>query len=315
VRLPPRAYGHAQRESAVPERDWIIIIILGFGWGTSFFFNEVLLREMGPLSVSFMRVSMAAVFCWAWLALRGKSPMVAWNLLPQFAFLGAMMFAIPFAVYPLGQQYVASGVAGIVNALTPVMVVIVSHFWPDGERATVLKSLGVLAGFFGIALLTTRALSTGEPGQLWGTLLIMLAPVSYAIAMNYIRRLFSLNVDVVLAWSFSFASLFMLPFVVGAEQIPTALSWETWGAVAVLGCVLTGASFMVAFRILPRAGATKTSTVTFIAPVSAVLIGYFVLQEELGALHFAGMASIFFGLLLIDGRLFRRKSENPSTAK
>jgi drug/metabolite transporter (DMT)-like permease len=46
-----------------------------------------------------------------------------------------------------------------------------------------------------------------------------------------------------------------------------------------------------------------------------VLIGYFVLQEELGALHFAGMASIFFGLLLIDGRLFRRKSENPSTAK
>jgi drug/metabolite transporter (DMT)-like permease len=292
----------------MPDRDWIIIIVLGFGWGTSFFFNEVLLREMGPLAVSFARVTMAAVFCWLCLGLRRSSPKVELRLLPQFAFLGAMMFAIPFAVYPLGQQYVASGVAGIVNALTPVMVVIVSHFWPDGERATVLKSLGVLSGFFGIALLTTKALTAGEPSQVWGTLLIMLAPVSYAIAMNYIRRLFSLNVDVVLAWSFTFASLFMLPFVLGFEELPVHLSLQTWGAIAFLGCVLTGASFMVAFRILPRAGATKTSTVTFIAPVSAVLIGYFVLQEELGPLHFAGMAAIFFGLLLIDGRLFRRKA-------
>lgn len=288
------------------DRDWIIIIVLGIGWGTSFFFNEVLLREMGPLAVSFARVSMAAAFCWLWLFATGGSPRVDRSLFPKFAFMGAMMFAIPFAVYPLGQQFVASGVAGIVNALTPVMVVIVSHFWPGGERATYLKSLGVLAGFAGIALLTARALTTNEPTQVWGTLLIMLAPVSYAIAMNYVRRLYTIEVPVVLAWSFSFAALFMLPVTVVFESLPSALSLETWGAIAFLGCVLTGASFLVAFRILPRAGATKTSTVTFIAPVSAVLIGYFVLQEELGALHFAGMGAIFLGLLLIDGRLFRR---------
>jgi drug/metabolite transporter (DMT)-like permease len=290
----------------MPDRDWIIIIVLGIGWGTSFFFNEVLLREMGPLSVSFARVSMAAVFCWVWLVLTRCSPRVDWGDLPKFAFLGTMMFALPFAVYPIGQQYVASGVAGIVNALTPVMVVIVSHFWPGGERATFLKTLGVLSGFIGIALLTARALSAGGSSQVWGTLMIMLAPVSYAIAMNYIRRLFSLNMSVVLAWSFSFAALFMFPLAAGLEGLPSSLKPETWAAITFLGCVLTGASFLVAFRILPRAGATKTSTVTFIAPVSAVLIGYFVLQEELGVLHFAGMGAIFLGLLLIDGRLFQR---------
>ncbi len=296
----------------MPDRDWTIIVILGIGWGTSFFFNEVLLREMGPLTVSFARVTMAAVFCWVWLFATGCSPRVDRRLIPQFAFLGAMMFALPFAVYPIGQQYVASGVAGIVNALTPVMVVIVSHFWPGGERATFLKSLGILAGFVGIALLTTRALTTDEPSQVWGTLLIMLAPVSYAIAMNYVRRLFSINVTVVLAWSFSFAALLMLPFATLIEGLPSSLSPVTWAAIAFLGCILTGASFLVAFRILPRAGATKTSTVTFIAPVSAVLIGYFVLQEELGALHFAGMGAIFLGLLLIDGRLFRRRPTAPT---
>ncbi len=297
----------------MPDRDWTIIVILGIGWGTSFFFNEVLLREMGPLTVSFARVTMAAVFCWVWLFVTGCSPRVERRLIPQFAFLGAMMFALPFAVYPIGQQYVASGVAGIVNALTPVMVVIVSHFWPGGERATFLKSLGILAGFVGIALLTTRALTTDEPSQVWGTLLIMLAPVSYAIAMNYVRRLFSISVTVVLAWSFSFAALLMLPFATLIEGLPSSLSPVTWAAIAFLGCILTGASFLVAFRILPRAGATKTSTVTFIAPVSAVLIGYFVLQEELGALHFAGMGAIFLGLLLIDGRLFRRRPTAPTS--
>jgi drug/metabolite transporter (DMT)-like permease len=290
----------------MPDKDWILIVILGIGWGTSFFFNDVLLREIGPLSVSFVRVAMAAAFCWVWLIVTRCDPRVAFAMLPKFAFMGAMMFAIPFAVYPFGQQFIASGVAGIVNALTPVMVVIVSHFWPGGERATWLKSLGVLSGFFGIALLTVRAMGAEGSSQVFGTLIIMLAPVSYAIAMNYVRRLFSVNVTVMLAWSFSFAALFMLPFVMGLEELPAELSMQAWGAVIILGCVLTGASFLVAMRILPRAGATKTSTVTFIAPVSAVLIGYFVLQEELGVLHFAGMGAIFLGLLLIDGRLFKR---------
>jgi len=292
----------------MPDKDWTIIVVLGIGWGTSFFFNEVLLRELGPIAVSFARISMAAVFCWFWLIAKGSRPLVARNFYPQFAMLGLMMFAFPFAIYPIGQQYVASGVAGIVNALTPVMVVVVSHFWPGGERATLLKSLGVLAGFFGIVLLTLRALSADDPSQLFGTLLIMLAPVSYALGMNYVRRLLHLDVSVVLAWSFTFAALLLLPVMLWNEGIPPAISPVTWGAIVFLGSVLTGASFLIAFHILPRAGATKTSTVTFIAPVSAVLIGYFALQEQLGVLHFAGMAAIFVGLLLIDGRLFRRRS-------
>lgn len=291
----------------MPDKDWVIIVILGIGWGTSFFFNEVLLREMGPISVSFVRVATAAVFCWVWLFATGRHPLVPFKIYPQIAIMGAVNFAVPFAIYPIGQQYVASGVAGIVNALTPVMVVIVSHFWPGGERATFLKSLGVLAGFFGILLLTLRALTSDEATQVFGTLLIMLAPVSYAIGMNYVRRLFHLEVAVMLAWAFTFGTLMLLPVMLWFEGAPQSLSLETWAAIAFLGCILTGASFLVAFRILPRAGATKTSTVTFIAPVSAVLIGYFVLQEELGVLHFAGMAAIFVGLLLIDGRLFQKR--------
>ena len=290
----------------MPDRDWILIIVLGIGWGTTFFFNEVLLREIGPLAVSFARVLTAALFCWAWVLLTGRRAWPGAAALPGLAVMGTLMFAMPFAIYPIGQQYVASGVAGIVNALTPVMVVIVSHLWPGGEKATFHKSLGVVAGFLGIVLLTLPAMSEGDSTRLFGTVFIVLAPVCYAIAMNYVRRFKAIETEVMVAWAFSFAALLMLPVAFFGEGLPQAVSATTWAAIAVLGCVLTGASFLAAFRILPRAGATKTSTVTFIAPISALVIGYFVLREDLGPLHFAGMAAIFLGLFLIDGRQFRR---------
>ena len=289
----------------MPDRDWIIIVILGIGWGTTFFFNEVLLRELGPVTVSFARVTTAALFCGLWAALAGHRPWQLTGQRGQIAFFGVVMFALPFAIYPIGQQFVASGVAGIVNALTPVMVVVVSHFWPGGERATVLKSLGVGAGLLGMVLLTLPALADESSSRLFGTLFLVLAPVCYAIAMNYVRRLHGLELTVMLTWAFGFAAVFLAPVVALLEGVPGALSPDTWGAIAIIGIVLTGLSFIAAFGILPRAGATKTSTVTFIAPISALLIGYFVLNEDLGPLHLAGMAAIFLGLLLIDGRLFR----------
>lgn len=289
----------------MPDRDWVIIIILGIGWGGTFFFNEVLLRDLGPVSVSAARVSTAALFCWVYAVLTGRARWPGLARLPQLAIFGTLMFGFPFAIYPVGQQFVTGGVAGIVNALTPVLVVIVSHFWPGGERATVLKSLGVLAGFVGIVFLTIPAIGTTD-GQLFGTLFLVLAPVCYGIAMNYIRRLSDLDVVVTTSWSFTFAGLLMMALAGVLEGAPGTISVASWASIAFLGCVLTGVSFLVAFTILPRAGATKTSTVTFVAPVSALFLGYVLLSEEITALHLAGMAAIFLGLLLIDGRLFRR---------
>jgi drug/metabolite transporter (DMT)-like permease len=298
---------NGMRGDAIIDRDWVIIIALGFGWGTTFFFNEMLLRDIGPLSVSLVRVSIAAVTVWVYLAATGQYKRVSAQALAAMALLGALMFAIPFAIYPLGQQYVASAVAGIVNALTPEMVVVISHFWPGGERATLHKSLGVLAGFLGILLLTIPAFNSGESTRLFGTLVIVLAPVSYACAMNWVRRLSGTPVPVMVAWAFSFAALLLVPAVLMVEGVPARVTGTSVASGVFLGTVLTGAFFLIGFQILPRAGATKTSTVTFIAPISALLIGWLVLGEELGLPHFLGMGAIFLGLLLIDGRVFRSK--------
>lgn len=289
------------------DRDWTIIAVLGVGWGATFFFNEMLLRDMGPLMVSLVRVATAALTCWVYLLVTGQSAAVPLQLFGALFIMGALMFAVPFSVYPLGQQYVATGVAGIINALTPVMVVVISHVWPEGERATRLKVAGVLAGFLGIVFLTIPAFQSGEGSKIFGTLVLLIAPVSYACAMNWVRRFKTLPTSVVTAWSFTFAAILLLPVSLVVDGLPKSIQPSTWASIIVLGTVLTGTFFLIAFSILPRAGATKTSTVTFIAPISALLIGWWVLGEQLEPAHFIGMAAIFLGLFLIDGRLFRRK--------
>ena len=236
------------------QRDWIIIIALGIGWGTSFFFNEMLLRDMGPLSVSLTRVGLAAVTGWCWLWLSGQSGRVPTTAYAPLAIMGTLMFGLPFAAYPLGQLYVSSSVAGIINALTPVMVVVISHVWPGGEKATTLKVLGVLAGFVGILFLTVPAMQANENTALIGTLILLLAPISYACALNWVRILHEIKMTVIATWSFTFASLLLLPLIAVTEGVPDGLQATTMLSMIALGVVLTGITFLVAFHHVAARG-------------------------------------------------------------
>ncbi|MBT8408541.1 MAG: DMT family transporter [Alphaproteobacteria bacterium] len=287
-------------------RYWLIIIALGLGWGSSFYFNEVLLRELGPLSVSVGRVGIGAIGTWIYVLALRKTVNLSPRIVGQMAVMGVLSFGAPFALYPLSQTYIPSGAAGIINAMTPIMVVIVSHLWPGGERATWIKSLGVLCGFGGIVLLALPALQGGNGAALLGTLVALAAPVCYAVSLNYVRRLSGVDQTVMLAVALSFASFALAPIALATDGVPQITLAQTWAALLVLGLVLTSATFIIFYWLLPRVGATNISTVTFIAPVSAVLLGTFILNEALGLTHFLGMAAIFAGLLLIDGKLMGR---------
>lgn len=289
----------------MPVRYWVLIFLLGIGWGSSFFFNAILLRELGPLSVSMCRVALGALGCWAYLAAVGGFVPVTRRLLAQFLFLGFVFFGAPFAIYPLAQEHIGSGAAGIINALTPVMVVLVSHVWPGGERATFAKSLGVLGGFAGIVLLAIPALRAGGGAELWAILFAMLAPVSYAIAMNFTRSIKGVPPAAMTAWGLTMATLVIAPLALWREGVPQITLPETWAALGMIGLVMTSASFIVLYWLLPKVGATASSTVTFVAPISAVLLGVLVLNEDLHLAQILGMLTIFAGLLAIDGRLIK----------
>lgn len=284
---------------------WGLIVLLGIGWGSSFLFNEILLRELGPLTVSLGRVGFGALGCWLWIAATGRKARLPVAVILGLFVLGVVFFALPFALYPLSQRHIGSGVAGIINAMTPVMVVIVSQLWPGGERATWAKSLGVAAGFAGIAVLALPVLRAGVSAEFRAILIALCAPVCYGVATNLARRFREIDSTLVAAWSLTGAALAIAPVALGAEGLPVITRAETWASLAIIGFVLTSAAFIALYWLLPRVGATTTSTVTFIAPVSAVLLGVFVLGEAILSVHLAGMALIFSGLVLIDGRLVR----------
>lgn len=294
----------------MPIRYWALICLLAFGWGSSFFFNEILLRELGPIWTAFGRVGIGALGCWVWIFATRIPVSVPRAVLGTLLVFGMLQYAIPLAVYPLTQQYITSSAAGIVNAMTPIMVVIVSHYWPQGERMTVKKSIGVVLGFCGIILLAYPSFVGQGESQPVALMLTMIAPLCYAFALNWMRKLDGMDRVLLTGWSATFGGLALLPVAVLLEGTPVVTRIETWVSLLIIGLVLTSAAFILLFWLIPRVGGTTASTITFLAPVSAVLLGVYVLSEELFPIQYLGMAVIFSGLLFIDGRFLSRSSRS-----
>ena len=297
----------------MPIHYWIINFILGIGWGTSFLFNALLLQELGPISVSMGRVAFGALGCWAWSLATGKPVWQPVRTVLGLMALGTIFFAIPFALFPISQQYISGGLAGIINATTPLMVIIVSHFWPGGERATTLKTLGVIVGFVGIVVLTLPVLANGFSAELWAILTALCAPICYGFATNIVRYFKGVDPTVIATWTLTGATVFISPIAIWAEGMPVITMGQTWFSLCMIGFVMTSASFIVLYWLLPRVGPTTTSTVTFITPISALISGVLILNEVILPAHLLGMVIIFVGLLLIDQRLFRSRKAAETT--
>lgn len=284
-------------------RDWFWIVLLGGIWGCSFVFNAVLIREIGPLWVTSFRVSIGALGCWlAMLALRKPIPREP-ALWLQLGLLGVVAYAIPFALFPLAQAHLASGVAAIINALTPMVTAVISHFWIGGERATRTKFTGVAIGFAGAALLVSPALASGGNSQLWAVAACLGATLCYAVTLNITRNYKHVEPTAFASIALTGAAAVAVPIAFMAEGIPVMTRPETWGAAVAIGLLSTAFTFQIMYRILPRVGATNFATTTFIAPISALILGVTVLGETILPIQIAGMLVIFIGLLFIDGRI------------
>ena len=289
----------------MPVRYWILIVLLGAGWGSSFFFNEILLRELGPMSVSLGRVGFGALGCWLWLIGMRKPLRVPRETFWTLALFGIFQYAIPLTVFPVTQQFITSSAAGIVNATTPIMVVVVSHFWPGGEKASLMKSIGVGLGFAGIVIVASPTFRGAGGSDPWALLATLSAPFCYGIAMNLARRLDAMNRTLMTAWSLTLGLIVVAPASLWTEGVPRIERAETWLALLVIGFLLTSAAFILLFWLVPRVGGTTAATIPLITPISAILLGVLFLNEQLVAIQVLGFITIFIGLLFIDGRLPR----------
>jgi len=295
----------------MPIRYWALIIFLGAMWGCSFLFNAILIRELGPLWVSGGRVAIGALGCWAYFVATGRKLPKDMSLYPQLLLLGLINYAIPFALFPFAEQSLASGLVGVINGMTPMTTVLVSQVWPGGEKATWNKSIGVIIGFIGAAILASPSLGTGS-AEIWAILACLGATFCYALTLNYARRFKSVDSATVAASSLTGAAIVMVPLAFITEGIPIITHAETWGALLAIGLMSSSFAFLLLYWLLPRVGATNISLNTFITPISAILLGVVVLNESFLPIHMLGIVVIFLGLVFIDGRLVKGLRRAPA---
>jgi drug/metabolite transporter (DMT)-like permease len=287
-------------------RVWLLLITLSVLWGGSFFFSEVALAELGPLTVVLGRVGFAALALIGLVYLTGHRLPSGWGLWGAFLVMGALNNLIPFSLIVWGQVTIDSGLAAILNATTPLFAVLLAHVLTRDERLTRGRVAGVLLGLAGVAVLVgPRVL--GELGaEGLAQLAVLGAAFSYGCAGIYGRRFQGLPPVVAAAGMVTCSAVLTLPLALVVERpwqaSPGAL---TWAAVLGLAFLSTALAYVIYFRILASAGATNLLLVTFLIPVSALFLGVVVLGERPDAAAFAGLALIFAGLAAVDGRVFR----------
>lgn len=291
-------------------REWGMLLTLSLVWGGSFFFNEIAVRQLPVFTVVVCRVGLAAVILLAVLRLTGQRLPRGGKVWAAFFGMGLLNNVIPFSLIVAGQQHVASGVASILNAATPLFGVIFAHLLTQDEKLTRGKLAGVIVGFLGVAVMIGPDAISGLGGNLAAQMMILAGAASYAFAGIFGRRFKAMGVSPMATATGQViaSSIILLPLVLVIDR-PWTLPAPGWDAIAALigvAAISTAFAYFLYFRIFASAGATNLLLVTFLIPISAILLGTAFLSEALLPRQIAGMALIGLGLSLIDGRLWRR---------
>jgi drug/metabolite transporter (DMT)-like permease len=294
--------------------DWATLLILALTWGAAFMFIGVAVREVAPLTYVWLRVTIAAAAMWAWVAWRRESAGLPRGIWGAILFLALFNNVVPFILFGWGQTHIASGLASILNATTPIWGVVVAHFFTADVKISPRKLAGIGLGFGGVALMIGPALFGDLGSNLLAQLACVTAALCYAFAGVYARRFRRMGVSpiAVTTGQLTASAAVMLPLALIVDQPWTASlpSLQAIGAIVALGVVSSAFGYVLYFRLIDRAGATNALLVTLLVPPVAILLGALFLSEVIGVRDIAGLGLIALGLAAIDGRLlslFRRR--------
>ncbi len=284
--------------------DWLLLIVLSVLWGGSFYFAKIAVLEIPPVTLALGRVVIAGAVILVLMRPLGASlprDLQSWKM---FATIAALNNAIPFSLILWGQQHIPIGLASILNATSPLFTVIFAHFVTPDDKLTLGRGVGLIAGFIGVVVLIGPDL-LGELGQhVLAQLALLTAALFYAIGAIYSRRLRGYKPVTIAGGQLLMSAVWLLPFALVIDRpwnMPPVSSAAIWAMVS-LAVFSTSLAYLMYFRILVRAGATNALLVTFLIPVSAILLGMILLDEPLDPRQLAGMAAIALGLAAIDGR-------------
>src|SRR3954469_9942362 len=179
-------------EAAVRARmskaDWAMLVALSVLWGGSFLFVGLAVRELPTLTIVVVRVAVAALALNLVLRLGGARLPREGRIWAAFFAMALLNNAIPFTLIAWGQSHIASGLASILNATTPLFTVVVAHYFTDDERLTGQRLAGGIVGFLGVAVMIGAAAFTSLDASILAQLAVLGAALSYGFSGVFGRR-------------------------------------------------------------------------------------------------------------------------------
>ncbi|MFJ3640833.1 DMT family transporter [Streptomyces sp. NPDC090108] len=273
------------------------VVVLALLWGSTFLWIELALRGLSPLQVTLARCVLGAAVLTAVCYTSGHRLPKGSALWRHIVVAALFCNALPFALFSLGQQTVDSGLAGVLNATTPLWSVTLGVALGSERGLRPARLGGLLLGFAGVIVILAPWNTTSAIG--WGALAILGAAASYAVAFTYMGRTLvrrgtpTISLSAAQLLAASGLTAFAMP-IGGLGRIhpsPTAVV-----AALVLGVFCTAATFHLTYRIINDEGATNAAVVGYLLPVVSVLLGALVLGERLSIRVVLGMAVVLIGV-------------------
>lgn len=288
-------------------------VVLALIWGASFLFIAVGLEGLSPAQVVLGRLCAGAVALAAMSLVRRQGLPTEAKVWAHLAVVSVLLCVAPFLLFSWAEQSIASGLASIYNATTPLMTTLVALVALPQERPSRIRLLGLLAGFLGVLIVLGPWHGVGGGGgggagggSLAAQLACLLATACYGVGFVYLRRfvsprgLSSLSVATVQVGLGALIMLVLAPWIATG---PVHLSPRVVASVLILGMAGTGLAYVWNTNLVAAWGAANASTVTYLTPIVGVSLGVLILTEPVTWNQPVGALVVVAGIAISQGRL------------
>ena len=294
-------------------KSWLGMYIgLGIVWGCSFIFIKLGLEFLTPVGVAFGRCALGALALLIYLKVKGLSLVRDRKMLGHLWVVALLLNVIPGILFALAETEVTSILAGIINAVTPLMTLIAIILVSRNEPPTKPQVIGLLMGFLGVLTVLGAWNGLGS-NPLWAILVLLAAVTCYGFSFPYSRRFIlpaNLSPESMATTQVSLGALTLLPLFLVDGIAKDEYRLGPVLAMIALGVFGSGFAYIWNFSIMRAAGSAIASSVTYVTPVVAVAVGLIFLEEKLHWYEPVGAVIVLFGAAIAQGRIpLKRKSD------
>jgi len=292
--------------SPSPKNSWVALYLaLGVVWGCSFIFIKLGLDFLTPFGVAFGRCALGAVTLLAWAKYKKISLPQSGKLWAHLWVVSLLLNVVPGVFFALAETKVTSILAGIINAVTPLMTLIAIMVVTRDEKPKVYQVIGIGIGFIGVLTVLGAWKGLGD-NPFWAVLVLLAAVTCYGFSFPYSRRFIiphKLPSESIAAAQVTTGAITLLPFYLIDGIARDVYKPGPVLAMLTLGVFGSGFAYIWNFRIMDLAGSAIASSVTYLTPVVAVIVGVIFLKENLFWYEPVGALIVLLGAAIGQNRI------------